>query len=90
MRVATGRCPLEILSDNQHLVEVGQCLPNNQLPVRTVEEIQQELLRIRCRWNRVVELKIIEAGLRETSITEKLAKIRFQPLEYDYHVKVIL
>ena len=90
MRVATNMCHLDILNVNQFLEEVGKCLPNNQLPVRTVEEIREELLRIRHRWNRVVELKKFEAGLLNTSISQKLAKIRFQPLEYDFHVKVIL
>jgi hypothetical protein len=34
-----------------------------QLPQKSIQEIRQELLRQQARWNRVVELKNIEAGL---------------------------
>jgi uncharacterized protein (DUF2344 family) len=80
---------LELLRSYSLLLELGKCLPRNQLPVRTVEEIHEEFLRLRRRWARVVELKIVEAGLRNIHVRHEARKITFLPKEYAFHVKVI-
>ena len=82
---------LAIMSHVHMLKKLGQCLPNNNLPVRTWEEMREELLRVRHMWARVCEMKHIEAGLRQTSIEiYDLPIIRFQPLEYQYIEEVIV
>lgn len=86
--LGTGMSSLELLSVNQHLLKVGECLPKNQLPIRTKDEIRQELLRLRQRWSRVSELKKIEAGLRGRPMS-RLSIIRFSSSEYAFHKKVI-
>src|SRR5664279_4908370 len=63
-----GVCFQQLNSSNSHLAELGKCLPRMQLQVRDPEEIRQELFRLRGRWNRVIELKIVEAGLRNLPI----------------------
>ena len=73
---------LAIISHVHMLKKLGQCLPNNNLPVRTWEEMREELLRVCHVWARVCAMKQIEAGLRQTSIEiYDLPIIRFQPLE---------
>ena len=56
---------------------------------RNREEIRQELLRLRARWNRVVELKEKEACLHILHICPTSATISFSLEEYAYHIKVI-
>ena len=74
-----GVCFQELISIRSHLVELGKCLPRMQLPERKAEEIREELLRLHGRWNRVVELKIIEAGLRNAPIRSESREITFSP-----------
>ena len=79
----------ELISTRSHLIELGKCLRRMQLPERKAEEIREELLRLRGRWNRVVELKIIEAGFRNVPIRSESREITFLTKEYAFHVKVI-
>jgi hypothetical protein len=53
----------EVIIEDSHVVEIGVWLPRMQLPQRSIQEVRQELLRQQARWNRVVELKNIQAGL---------------------------
>jgi hypothetical protein len=53
----------EVIIEDSHVAEIGVWLPRMQLPQRSIQEVRQELLRQQVRWNRVVELKNIEAGL---------------------------
>jgi hypothetical protein len=53
----------EVIIEDSHVAEIGVWLLRMQLPQRSIQEVRQELLRQQARWNRVVELKNIEAGL---------------------------
>jgi hypothetical protein len=61
-----------------------------QLPLRSIEEVRQELLRQQARWNRVVELKNIEAGLGfQRWINTDSTEITMLPKTYALHMQVI-
>ena len=64
---------------------------NNDVVVResTVNEIQQELLRSRARWDRIFELKHMKSRIRQLPISTAIEKIFFPPKEYEEHIKVI-
>ena len=81
---------LDIISTSCWLNDIGVCLPNNQLPVRTWEEISEELLRVHWRWQRVSELKKVEAALRQTKVVYDLPVVRFEPLEEIFWAEVIV
>jgi hypothetical protein len=53
----------ELITKDSHIAEIGVWLRRMQLPERSIQEVRQELLRLQVRWNRVTELKNIEAGL---------------------------
>ena len=79
----------EVIGSYSHLVDLGKRLSYNMLPSRTPEEIRRELLRLRGRWNRVIELKMIEAALRDLPVCFESREIRFRPKEYEFYVQVI-
>ena len=81
---------LDIFGSSSILKKIGKCLPKNQLPVRTWEEIKEELLRIRRRWQRTSNLKKVEAALRDTPIVFDIPVVRFEPLEYQFWAEVIV
>jgi hypothetical protein len=61
-----------------------------ELPQRSIQEVRQELLRQQARWNRVIELKYIEAGLRfHTWINTDSTEITMLPKTYALHMQVI-
>jgi hypothetical protein len=70
--------------------EIGVWLPRMQLPQRSILEVRQELLRQQARWNRVIELKIIEAGLGfRTWINTDSTEITMLLKTYALHIQVI-
>ena len=80
----------ELISSNSHITKLNKYFRRDGLPERIPEEIRQELLRLRRRWHRVTELKIIEAGLRNLPINPESKNIYFLPQEYVLHIKVTL
>ena len=54
----------ELIGSRSNLVELGKTLAQYNLPERSPEEIREELLSWRAKWNRVFELKKIESGVR--------------------------
>ena len=54
----------------------------------TPEEILDEIDGWRWKWQRVNELKDIEAGLRDMPMTPKSKIIHFSPKAYAFHVEV--
>ena len=59
----------EVIGSYSHLTELGKHMSGYLgLPRRTPEEIRRELLRLRGMWNRVIELKMIEAALRDLPV----------------------
>jgi hypothetical protein len=80
----------EVIIEDSHVAEIGVWLPRMQLPQRSIEEVRQELLRQQARWNRVVELKNIEAGLGFQSwINTDSTEITMLPKTYALHMQVI-
>ena len=79
----------ELVSSDTLLNEVRHALKRHGWPSRTPEEIRQELLRLHGRWNRVTELKMIEAALCDLPVCFESIKIRFWPTEYAYFIQVI-
>jgi hypothetical protein len=53
----------ELITEDSYVSEIGVWLLRIQLPQRSIQEVRQELLRQQARWNRVIELKNIKAGL---------------------------
>ena len=80
----------DLISSNNHLTELNKYFRRDRLLERNPEEIRQKLLRLRRRWHRVTELKIIETGLRNLPINPESKNIFFLPQEYALHVKVNL
>jgi hypothetical protein len=79
----------DIISDDSHIAEICKFLVEWSLPHRSIPEVHKEILRFQSQWNRVVELKIIEAGLHGDLIRTDSSKI-CSPKEYALHVKVML
>jgi hypothetical protein len=80
----------EVITKDSHVAEIGVWLPRMQLPQRSIPEVCQELLRQQARWNRVIELKNIEAGLGfHTWINTDSTKITMLPKTYALHMQVI-
>jgi hypothetical protein len=80
----------EVITEDSHVAEIGVWLPRMQLSKRSILEVRQELLRQQARWNRVVELKIIEAGLGFQSwISTDSTEITMLPKTYALHMQVI-
>jgi hypothetical protein len=80
----------EVINEDSHVAEIGVWLPRMQLPQRSILEVRQELLRQQARWNRVVELKNIEAGLSFQSwINTNSTEITMLPKIYALHMQVI-
>ena len=79
---------VDIVGSSSILRKIGKCLPDNQLPSRTSEEIKEELLRIYERWERISNLKKFEAALRDTQIYYDKSVVRFEPLEYMFWAEV--
>jgi hypothetical protein len=80
----------EQISEDSHVAEIGVWLPRMQLPQRSIQEVRQELLRQQARWNRVIELKNIEAGLCfRTWINTDSTEITMLPKIYALHMQVI-
>ena len=75
----------ELISSNSHLIQLNKFFRRDRLPERNPEEIRQELLRLCGKWNRVIELKTIEASLRNLPITSESKKIFFLPHHYALH-----
>jgi hypothetical protein len=80
----------DIISDDSNIAEICKSLVDWSLPHRSVPEVRKELLRFQRQWNKVVELKIIEAGLLCDPIRTDSSKIRFSLREYALHVTVML
>jgi hypothetical protein len=79
----------EVIIEDSHVAEIGVWLRRMQLPQRSIEEVCQELLRQQARWNRVVELKNIEAGLGFQSwINTDSTEITMLPKTYALHMQV--
>ena len=80
MKVGDRRCGIpavsfdELISSGRHLTQLNKYFIKDRLPERTPDEIRHELLRLRGRWNRVIEVKIIEAGLRDLAIISESEK----------------
>ena len=89
-KIAKDMDYVDILGSSSIFKKIGKCLPNNQLPVRTWEEIKEELLRIYERWERISNLKKFEAAFRDTPIYYDKSVVRFEPLEYQFWAKVIV
>ena len=79
----------ELIGSRSNLVELGKTLAQYNLPERSPEEIHEELLRWRAKWNRVFELKKIESGVRDLPMIPHSKKISFPPEAYEIHVMVI-
>jgi hypothetical protein len=80
----------EVITEDSHVAEIGVWLPRMQLPQRSILEVRQELLRQQARWNRVIELKNIEAGLGfPTWINTDSTEITMLPKAYALHIQVI-
>jgi len=80
----------EVIIEDSHVAKIGIWLPRMQLPLRSIEEVRQELLRQQARWNRVVELKNIEAGLGfQRWINTDSTEITMLPKTYALHMQVI-
>ena len=83
MKVGDRRCGIpavsfdELISSSRHLTQLNKYFIKDRLPERTPDEIRHGLLRLRGRWNRVIELKIIEAGLRDLAIISEWKKYIF-------------
>jgi hypothetical protein len=69
----------EFISDDSHVDEIYKCLVQWSLPHRSIPEVCKELLTFQGQWNRVVELKIIEARLHGDLIRSDSSEIRFSP-----------
>jgi hypothetical protein len=80
----------EVINEDSHITEIGVWLPRMQLPQRSIQEVRQELLKQQARWNRVIKLKNIEAGLgfRTWSNTDS-TEITMLPKTYALHMQVI-
>ena len=79
---------VDIVGSSSILRKIGKCLPDNQLPSRTSEEIKEEFLRIYERWERISNLKKFEAALRDSTLYYDKSEIRFEPSEYQFWAEV--
>jgi hypothetical protein len=80
----------ELITEDSHVAEIGVWLPRMQLPQRSIQDVRQELLRQQVRWNRVTELKNIEAGLHfRTWINTDSTEITMLLKTYALHMQVI-
>jgi hypothetical protein len=80
----------EVITEDSNIAKVGVWLRMMQLPQRSIQEVRQELLRLQARWNRVIELKNIEAGLRFcTLINTDSIEIIMLLKTYALHLQII-
>ena len=90
----------KLINSESHLSELGKRVYkayvterryNNDIVIRdsTANEIQQELLMSRARWDRILELKHMESRIRQLPMSTAIDKIFFPPKEYEEHIKVI-
>ena len=82
-------CYSELVSEWGNIRELGETLAKKyKIPQITPEEILDEINWWRWKWQRVNELKDIEAGLRDMPMTPKSRIIHFSPKAYAFHVEV--
>jgi hypothetical protein len=81
-------CYRELVSEWGNIREVGEIIAKKTKIQMTPEEIRDEIDGWRWKWQRINELKAIEAGLRDMPMTPKSKIIHFSPEAYAFHVKV--
>ena len=82
-------CYRELVSETGNLRELGETIAKKyKIPHMTPDEILDEIDGWRWKWQRVYELKDIEAGLRDMPMTPKSKIIHFSREVYAFHVEV--
>ena len=82
-------CYRELVSEWGNIRELRETIAKKyNIPHMTPEEILDEIDGWRWKWQRVNELKDIEAGLRDMPMTPKSKIIHFSREAYSFHVEV--
>ena len=82
-------CYRELVSERGNICELGEIIAKKyKIPQMTPEEILDEIDGWRWKWQRVYELKDIEAGLRDMPMSPKSKIIHFSREAYAFHVEV--